>query len=427
MKGWPIMLNKKRLVAASCALVILTVSTILLVRSRHEAVAFLSGSASANDTAVKPDATVAEVKRGDIKKVLFLEGELRAVRSRTIFASTTEEAKITYLPAEGSTVKTGDRLVELDSSSIHDRIKDFEERIIAAENEIVRTRSMQETALREMDVEMSKLWLALEQAKVKARAPASVIPRRDFQENALTLEKAKTEYDNHLAKIEQKKKEQAAELQVKVIERDKLKVQLNQAQSNLDGMTIKAPADGMVIYSDHWAERRKLQVGDVVWGGFPVVRLPDLQEMEVLAQVNEVDGPKLSVGQKAHIRLDSYPDIEITGSVKDISQTAVKASWMAKAKIFKVVISLDRTVTEIMKPGMSSQVSIVVAEHPSQLLVPRSAVKFEGEGAVVFRLEGERGERAVAVTILYSEPIYYAVADNGALKERDKIVARGEK
>src|SRR5207253_471792 len=106
----------------------------------------------------------------------------------------------------------------------------------------------------------------------------------------------KTEYENQLSKIEQKKKEQAAELQVKTIEKSKLEVQLNQAKGNLSGMNLKAPADGMVIYVDHWNERRKLQVGDVVWGGMPIVRLPDLSEMEVLAQVNEVDGPKLSVG-----------------------------------------------------------------------------------------------------------------------------------
>ena len=227
-----------------------------------------------------------------------------------------------------------------------------------------------------------------------------------------------------MTKIEQKKKEQAAEIQVKVIEKEKLNVQLDQAKSNLDGMNIKAPSDGMVIYTDHWAERRKVQVGDVVWGGLPLVRLPDLSEMEVLAQVNEVDGPRLSTGQKAQILLDSYPEIEITGAVKEISQTAIKASWMAKAKIFRVVISMDRTVTEMMKPGMSAQVSIVVAESGSQLLVPRSAVKFENGSANVTRLEGETERRPIAITIISADHFYYAVAGNGALKEKDRLLAR---
>jgi multidrug resistance efflux pump len=423
MVGWPLKLEKKRaLFALALLLAAVSISTVLLMVSRGRLMVSATTASIAS-----ADPSIEKVKKGDISKSIMLDGELRAVASRTVFATTNEEAKITFLPPEGSVVKAGDRLVELDSSTVHDRIKDVEERIIAAENEIVKTRSAQESALRDMAVELSKLWLTYEQAKVKARAPASVIARRDFQENQLALEKSKTEYDNQVAKIQQKKKEQAAELQVKTIEKEKLAVQLDQARSNLDGMTIKAPSDGMVLYGDHWAERRKIQIGDVVWGGFPIIRLPDLARMEVLAQVNEVDGPKLSAGQKARILLDSYPDVEITGSVKEIAQTAVKASWMAKAKIFRVVISMDQTVPEIMKPGMSAQVSIIVSEHPSQLLVPRSAVEFEVDSPNVLRLEAQDQWRPVAVTILSSDPIYYGVADNGALKEGDTILSRRSK
>jgi multidrug resistance efflux pump len=367
---------------------------------------------------------VVQVDRGDLKKLLLLDGELRAVSSRTIFSSTSEEVKITYLPQEGSLVKAGDRVVELDSGTILGKIKDTEEKIIASENDIVKTKSQHESVLRDMAVQLSVLWQTYEKAKVDVRVPAGVVPRRKYQEDQLAHEKAKTEYENQLTKIEQKKKEQAAELQVKVIDKNKLGVQLDQIKSNLAGMNLKAPADGMVIYSDHWYERRKIQVGDVVWGGLPLVRLPELKEMEVMAQVNEVDGPRLSIGQKAKIRLDSYPDTEITGSVKSIAQTAIKASWMAKAKVFRVVISLDKTVTEIMKPGMSAQIAIEVSEHANQLLVPRAAIELEGDTATVMRLEGEKEMRPVAVTVVASDAAHSAVAEGAVLKEGDRILSR---
>lgn len=369
-------------------------------------------------------AEVVQVRRGNIKKTLLLDGELRAVSSRTIFSSTSEEAKITYLPPEGSVVKAGERVVELDNTTILSKITDIDERIIAAENDIDRTKSQHEGSLRDMEVVLSTLWLAYEQAKLDVNLPTTVLPRRKYQENQLAFDKGKTEYDNQLAKIEQKKKEQAAELQVKIIEKDKLGVRLNQIKATLASMTLTAPADGMVIYGDHWMERRKIQVGDMVWGGFPLVRLPDLKEMEMLAQVNEVDGPRLSIGQKGRVRLDSYPDIEITGSVKNIAQTAIKASWMAKAKVFLVVIALDKTVVEIMKPGMSAQVTLAIADQPDLLLVPRSAVQFEEGSAQVMRLEGDKNRRAVAVTVLSADPLNYAVADDGALKQGDKILRR---
>lgn len=412
--------NRERagVIILSAFLLVSLLATVYLLTTGSTAPSISSTSADEINT------DMVSVKRGSIKKTLLIDGELRAVTSRTVFVNTQEESKITFLPPEGSIVKAGDRVVELDSTTIHTKIKEIEEQIIAAENTIVKTRSTHESFLRDMEVQLSQLWLAYEQAKIKARAPAEVVSRRDYQENLLNLEKTRTEYENQIRKIEQKKKEQAAEIQVSTIDKDKLTLQLKKSKNNLAGMTLTAPAEGMVIYNEHWNEQRKVQIGDVIWGGFPVVTLPDLHEMEVTAAVNEVDGPKLSIGQKATIRLDSYPHIEITGSVKAIAQTAVKASWRAKAKIFKVVISLDKTVPEIMKPGMSAQVSIVLSESLSDLIVPRSTIGFESDSAGVVRLEGENGNRVIAVTIISSDPFHYAIADNGALKEGDRILSR---
>jgi multidrug efflux pump subunit AcrA (membrane-fusion protein) len=96
---------------------------------------------------------------------------------------------------------------------------------------------------------------------------------------------------------------------------------------------------------------------------------------------------------------------------------------MAKAKVFKVVLSVDKTLTDIMKPGMSAQVWIALSEQSDQLLVPRSAVKFETETAMVTRLEGEQ-RRPVTITILAADSRNYAIADNGALKAGDRILSK---
>lgn len=413
--------RRTALVASVCLLLVL-IAPIFIYRFNSSS--FGSILASSNGEANNAGAASA-VKRGTVKKILLLDGELRAVRSRTIFGgSTWDDVKIVFMPPEGTVVKAGDPVLELDSTNTLNKIKDTDEKIVAAENEIVRVRSQHESALRDFEIELSKLWLAYEQAKLKSKLPNEVVSRREFQEAQLALEKSKTEYENHLNKIEQKKKEQSAELQVKVIEKEKLKVQLDQAKSVLSEMKIKAPTDGMVLYNDHWNERRKLQIGDLVWAGWPVVQLPDLTEMEVLAQVNEVDGPRLSIGARADVKLDSYPDKAIAGEIKDISQTAIKASRMAKAKIFRVTISLNQTLMEIMKPGMSALVSVTISESQPNLLVPRSTVRFDGESAKVTRIEGADARREVAVTILAADGLNYLIADNGALKEGDSVLAK---
>jgi len=407
-------------IAIPSTIVIVAVMVLFLMNAPNgKLLSSLNGTVSAQAAI---DQSTVQIQKGSVVKTLVINGDLRAVNSQVISASTSDEAKITYLPPEGSIIHPGERLLELDSSTAQNKIADMEEKIVAAENEIVKAEASNESSIQDMAVQLSQLWLPYEQAKIKARIPEGVEGRRLYQEKQFDMAKAKADYENQIAKMAQKKKEQAADLRVKVIEKEKLVIQLNQAKGDLTGMTIVAPSEGMVIYGDHWNERRKIQIGDIVWSGFPIVTLPDLKQMEVLAKVNEVDGPKLSIGQKAKIVLDSYQKVEITGTVKDISQTAVKANYMGKSRIFNVVISLDKTLTDIMKPGMSAQVAVTVSEIPSQLLVPRSAINFEGGTPQVVRLEAENQRRSIAVTVLGGDAFNYAVADNGALKEGDRIV-----
>src|SRR5262249_46216551 len=64
-----------------------------------------AGRAGQGSSPAEPNRQTVEVRRGTIKKKLIISGELRAVRSHTIFAQTSDETKITYLPPEGTVVK----------------------------------------------------------------------------------------------------------------------------------------------------------------------------------------------------------------------------------------------------------------------------------------------------------------------------------
>lgn len=371
-------------------------------------------------TQPKPILETVLVEVGTLEKKVLLDGDLQAVRARTLFG--TAEAKITFMPAEGTKVKTGDRLVEFDNSTVSNRILEIKQQIITAENQLVEIQSNHESGLRDLEASLSQYWLAFQQAKIDAAVPINLIARRDYQERQLLLEKTETEYNSHLAKIEKKKLEQQAEIQAKNLEKEKLVVELQKLENELNELNLKAPTDGIVIYADHIFEPRKVQVGDVVWSGFPVVNLPDLTELEILAKVNEVDGPRLSIGQAAQVFLDSYPDVKIDGKIKEISQTAAKAgtSRSDTTKIFKVVVSLEKTLTDIMKPGMSAQVEVNLENTP-QLLVPRYAVEFLNKQPHIVKQIGEELQ-TIPINILASDFRFYAIVDDGKLKQGDKLV-----
>lgn len=361
------------------------------------------------------------VQENKLDKFIVLDGDLQAVHARTLFGSQ-GETKITFLPPEGSNIKIGERIVEFDNTPVSNRIREIKEQVITVENQIIETQSMHESALRDLEASLSQYWLAYEQAKIEANVPVNLIPKRDYQERQLLLEKTKTEYNSQISKIEKKKLEQEAEIQAKKLEKEKLDVDLRKLENQLEALNLKAPTDGIVAYVDHPFEPRKIQVGDVVWSGLPVINLPDLTELEVLAKVNEVDGPKLSIGQAAIVSLDSYPEIKINGTIKDISQTAAKAGTTRSdtTKIFKVVVSLEKTLTDIMKPGMSAQVSIAPIENNPQILIPRSAVEFKNKQAQVLKQVGENFQ-PININILSSDMRFFAIADEGKLKQGDKL------
>jgi multidrug efflux pump subunit AcrA (membrane-fusion protein) len=72
---------------------------------------------------------------------------------------------------------------------------------------------------------------------------------------------------------------------------------------------------------------------------------------------------------------------------------------------------------------MSAQVSVVVSASAPQLLIPRSAVKFDGETAKVTRIEANEIRREAAITILAADALSYLVAEDGLLKAGDLIIS----
>src|SRR5262245_18626413 len=138
--------RRAALIVSACLLLIL-IAPNFIYRFNSSSFGYIlaSSTGAANDV----EAPTIEVKRGSVKKILLLDGELRAVRLRTIFGgSSWEDVKIVYMPPEGTVVKAGDLALELDSTTTLNKIKDTDEKIVAAENEIVKTQSQHESALR---------------------------------------------------------------------------------------------------------------------------------------------------------------------------------------------------------------------------------------------------------------------------------------
>ena len=162
------------------------------------------------------------------------------------------------------------------------------------------------------------------------------------------------------------------------------KERLDKAREQLEKMTIRAPSPGLVIYGSGVASRSRerevedIRVGGTAYQGRTLITLPDVTEMQVAAAVNEVDLPKVELGHRANIYIESLPHIRPKGTVEKIAALHNRQSWMSgDVKEFDVDITIEGS--EALKPGISARVEIIVDRLEDVIYVPLEAV-FEQEG-----------------------------------------------
>jgi len=140
----------------------------------------------------------------------------------------------------------------------------------------------------------------------------------------------------------------------------------------INDYTIVAPMDGVVL-------RRDGEIGEIAEVGQILYRVGVPKPLQVVAEVNEEDIPRVAIGQTALFRTDAFPDRRLQGKVSEITPMGDIA-----AKTFRVKIAQPEDTP--LKPGMSVEANIVTREKPNALLIPADAV----QGNAVFVLDGSQ-------------------------------------
>ncbi len=169
-----------------------------------------------------------------------------------------------------------------------------------------------------------------------------------------------------------------------------VQAQISVQEQKISDYTIVAPMDGVVL-------RRDGEVGEIAEVGQVLYRVGVPKPLQVVAEVNEEDIPRVQIGQTALFRTDAFPDRRLEGKVSEITPMGDIA-----AKTFRVKIALPDDTP--LKPGMSVEANIVTREKPDARLIPADALQgdavFVLDGAHVRKREvkiGIRGTRQVEV------------------------------
>jgi HlyD family secretion protein len=171
-------------------------------------------------------------------------------------------------------------------------------------------------------------------------------------------------------------------------------------EEQLAHCTIKAPADGLVVYASTGQRNSQtpIQEGVMVRERQQILRLPDTSAMKAVVRIQESQVPRLEVGQRAVVRIVGISE-PIGATLTRISVMADSSSrhWNPDLKEYPVELTLDHTPADL-KPGIGVQAEVFIDRLRNVVAVPMGAVYSAGADTYLFVRQGNE-RRPVRVQV----------------------------
>lgn len=399
---------------------------------------------------------MATVTRGEFVSQVLDQGEVQSsenVEIRCEVRARNGQLSVISVVPEGTRVKTGDFLVQLDSTSfeieleqqkiamanaetakiqaetslatakatLNEYIKGtFVENKKTIENEIYDAKSAIKTA----EQELKQAQAVFEHSK-KLQAKSFItlqtlegdefaVQRREIEVkkgiNSLELANKKMEvletitYEKETVQLKSDIRAAevnlASQIDAYAVEESKL----GEIKEMIKKCKIMVPpgVSGQVVYakeSSRGGNDWTLEEGTTVRENQVLIRLPNPDKMEVKALINEQSITQISRNMPATIKVDALNNVTLTGVVTKVNQYAESSGWMSsnirKYAVFVRIINPP----EALKPGMNSSVTIQVQYEPDVLLAPLQTIYGVQEKQFCLAKRGENNWETLEVEI----------------------------
>ena len=168
---------------------------------------------------------------------------------------------------------------------------------------------------------------------------------------------------------------QELDASVQALKSARAALDLARAQSQKDrtnqGYTIiRSPVSGVVV-------DRQIDVGQTVAASLSAPVLfkiaQDLRQMQIDSNFAEADIGRIKVGQNVNFAVDAFPNMAFSGVVK---QVRLNATTVSNVVTYDVVVKVENP-DEILIPGMTAYVNVIIAEKKNVLLLPNAALRYK--------------------------------------------------
>ena len=369
-----------------------------------------------------------KIERGNVTATIGATGTVRAKQTATLVwqaAGTVDEVEANV----GDVVKANDVIASLKKTSLPQSVIMAEADLINAQKSLEDlqnsgTASAQAAiALRDAKTAYDKAanWReelngkitikTIKYKKVMGRTVPVLEEREDYAD-AETIKKADEDLALAKAKLDDAQREyDRLKDGPNTVDMAAAQARVDAAQATLNLAYIIAPFDGTVTES-------YLLPGDQVGAGATAFRIDNLTSLYVDVEVSEVDINSVTAGQPVTLSFDAIleKDAPYNGKVVEVAQAGTSVQGVVS---FKVTVELTDA-DDLVKPGMTAAVNIVVKEIKDELLIPNRAVRLSDNKRVVYLLVD--GLPVKTEIRLGSSSDTMSVIAGGDLKEGDTII-----
>ena len=339
---------------------------------------------------------LAEVKRGSFEIAVTNTGELISeksldIRGPDIVQSRNFRAgviKILDIIPEGTIVKEGEYIASLDKTNFDNTMKDEANKLKTTETDFEMKILDTAVVLSTLRDDIRNQAFAMEEAQI-------ILEQSKFDPPA-TQRQAELELDKSIRFLDWKERLYVFRYAQAVMETKNLK-RINEEQRKkvidlqniLANFTVKAPADGMVIYKkDQMGVKRK--AGSFINPFDPVVAtLPDLSSMISRVYVSEIEVSKVKSDQQVQITVDAFPKKTYTGHVISIANIGEQV-LNSDSKMFEVLVKINET-DPMLRPTMTTGNKVITKSYDNVIYVPIESVQAGADNIpFVYTKEGFR-------------------------------------
>jgi HlyD family secretion protein len=202
---------------------------------------------------------------------------------------------------------------------------------------------------------------------------------------------------------------------------------VNEAKDNLGRTTIYAPADGTISVLN--VELGERVLGTQQMAGTEILRVANLNNMEVEVDVNENDIVKIKVGDEANVEVDAYLKKQFKGTVTSISNSASSTLTADQVTNFKVKVRiLKESYMDLLegkpdtyspfRPGMTATVDIITKTKANVLSVPISSVVVKSDTTAVkeIKVADPAEQKSVPKSDKKFECVFVKVGDKAKIR-----------